>query len=138
MKKQLFAGIGAAIVAALMMILSVPAGAADVRCDIPFSFQVNGATLPPGTYNVSTEQSALMIRGATRGAVALGNLVESRQDTSPKLVFHKYGDEYFLRQVWSGGTSGRELPRPRRERELAEGARSGAVAAFERVVVPIS
>lgn len=33
--------------------------------------------------------------------------------------FHKYGDQYFLSQVWTiGGNSGRELPMPRVEREV--------------------
>jgi hypothetical protein len=38
-----------------------------------------------------------------------------------KLVFRKYGDQYFLAQVWTAGESdGRELPRPRLEQKLAE------------------
>jgi hypothetical protein len=36
------------------------------------------------------------------------------------LVFHRYGSQYFLAQVWSAGNSeGRELPRSRAEREVA-------------------
>jgi hypothetical protein len=35
-------------------------------------------------------------------------------------VFHKYGNHYFLRQVWSPGQSeGYELPASKVERELA-------------------
>jgi hypothetical protein len=38
-----------------------------------------------------------------------------------KLVFHKYGDQYFLSQIWTpGGNTGRELLMPRFERELAK------------------
>jgi hypothetical protein len=48
--------------------------------------------------------------------------VRSR-DTQEKtsLVFNKYGDQYFLSQIWTaGGNSGRELLMPRQERELAK------------------
>jgi hypothetical protein len=58
--------------------------------------------------------------------------------TSPKLVFHRYGDEYILREVWMG-SSGYQLPQTSRERELASG-RSGAAtasASFDRVEVAI-
>ena len=49
-----------------------------------------------------------------------------------------YGDEYILRQVWTGGTSGRQLPQTRRERQLANTSGRGEIAAqFERIVVPI-
>ena len=63
--------------------------------------------------------------------------VASAQATPPKLVFHKYGDEYILHEVWTGGTSGQELRQSRRERQLGEATRRGQKAAdFERVVVP--
>jgi len=38
-----------------------------------------------------------------------------------KLVFHKYGDQYFLSQIWTtGDATGRELLMPRLERQLAK------------------
>jgi hypothetical protein len=138
MNKQLSGSIGAALIAAALIVLSVPVDAAEMRCDVPFSFEVNNATLPPGAYSVSTEQGTLLIRGATRGALSVTNRTESRADTSPKLVFHRYGDEYILREVWTGGSTGRLLSPSRRERQLANASRRGDVAAFERVVIPIS
>ena len=40
-----------------------------------------------------------------------------------RFVFHKYGDQYFLSQIWTpGGNSGRELLMPRLERALAKNA----------------
>ena len=45
----------------------------------------------------------------------------SREDNSPRLIFNRYGDQYFLTQVWVGGDiDGRELPKFRRERHLAK------------------
>jgi hypothetical protein len=38
-----------------------------------------------------------------------------------KLVFHRYGDQYFLYQVWAAGaTSGRQFPKSRSEREVLQ------------------
>jgi hypothetical protein len=50
-------------------------------------------------------------------------LTNSAQSLDPKhvdtLVFHRYGDQHFLYQVWpAGGTNGRELVKSRNEREL--------------------
>lgn len=139
MRTQILKGAGLAVVLG-MLTLSAPApvAAADIRANVPFSFTVNKKVLPPGTYNVSNNNSALLIRGNSSGAVTLGNRAESSTSTSPKLVFHRYGDTYILREVWMG-SSGYQLPQTSRERELASG-RSGAAtatASFDRVEVAI-
>ena len=57
---------GAALAVALgVLTLSAPApvAAADIRANVPFSFTVKGKVLPAGTYNVSNNNSALVIRG---------------------------------------------------------------------------
>jgi len=58
-----------------------------------------------------------------------------------KLVFHRYGQRYFLAEVWSGaGEPGRQLTKSQQERaiekENAQIARHGGPAAtYERVEV---
>jgi hypothetical protein len=141
MRTQILKGAGLAVVFG-MLTLSAPApvAAADIRANVPFSFTVAKKVLPPGTYDVSSSAGhALVIRGFGAGAVTLGQRSESAKASSPKLVFHRYGDEYILREVWMGGASGYQLPQTARERELASG-RSGAAtatASFERVEVAI-
>jgi hypothetical protein len=54
-------------------------------------------------------------------AMILATPAESRE-TSPeaKLVFHRYGGEYFLWQAWDfGSTVGRQIPLSAHEREMA-------------------
>jgi hypothetical protein len=136
MRKSILKGVWAASLVAVLAVISMPVGAAEIRFKVPFSFTVNGAVLPPGTYTVSNAQSALWVRGFSDSAVVMTNRLESLNDTGAKLVFDKYGDEYTLRQAWTGGGNGRELPRPRLARELADAARSGEVAKMERVVIP--
>ena len=140
MTKQILKGLGAATVAALAMaIFCVSGQAAELRAKVPFSFNVNGATLPPGTYQVSTNDHQMVVRGATTAAMVLTNGIIANDSVEPKLVFHKYGDEYILSEAWPGGQSGRVLPKTKRERELASGEGSGRkFASFERVEVPIN
>ena len=140
MTKQLLKGFWAAGLVAGLAVLSVSAEAAEIRCDVPFSFTVNGKTLPAGSYRVSIEptQGTLFVRGYAQAAFALSNRVQSPNDTSAKLVFHKYGDQYILKEAWMGGVSGRELPTSRLERALARAAQDRKVAtSFERVVIPV-
>ena len=132
--------LGAVSLMAVLAVLAIPADAAQIECKVPFAFTVNGKALPAGTYTVSTDGAlgSLLVRGYGNGAFAFTNRVESRTDVAPKLVFHKYGDQYILRQAWLGGGSGREFPESPQERELAQAARSEkASARLDRVVVPV-
>src|SRR5207244_6047829 len=48
---------------------------------------------------------------------------------STQLVFHRYGNRYFLYQIWVRGENrGRELPQTRLERELASNRQPAPVA----------
>jgi hypothetical protein len=48
----------------------------------------------------------------------------------PKLVFHRYGDQYFLASI-STGSDGRDLPVSRQERELTKAAGSAGLRRTE-------
>ena len=140
MRTQILKGIATASVLGAMLVGSGNAQAADVKAKVPFSFAVNKKILPPGPYSVtSTGVSTLMVVGLGDGAVTGAQRTESRQADTPKLVFHRYGSEYILREVWTGGGVGRLLPEPRRERELASspGTNGTSTAAFERVEIPL-
>lgn len=111
----------------------------ELRCQIPFSFTVNHATLPPGTYTVEVDPEGGMVelRDMGHAAFALGIPFDEARVLDTKLVFHRYGDQYVLREVWTGTGTGRDLPEPRRERELAASASPGKDSArFEQVEVP--
>jgi hypothetical protein len=55
-------------------------------------------------------------------SLVLGHSCESSKTPErSKLVFHRYGDRYFLAQIWVAGyNSGRELPKSRQEVEVAQ------------------
>ena len=140
MRTQILKGAGLAVVLGVLTLSAPkPVVAADIRANVPFSFTVDKKVLPAGTYNVTSSNAhALLISSFGAGAVTMGQRAESTSG-SPRLVFHRYGTEYILREVWMGGASGYQLRETARERELA-GNRGGvntASANFERVEVAI-
>ena len=99
----------------------------DMKVDVPFSFVVSGQTMPAGNYIVKAVDDAhvrIFSSGTTGLYIPTHAAMRPASDGS-KLVFHRYGDTYFLAAVWTqGNTTGRELFRSQAERELA-GKKSG-------------
>jgi hypothetical protein len=114
-----------AVALALLVTTAASAQTIQVKTDIPFSFIINGATLPAGEYLVRSQGvgGALVISdlNSHRNNLILTNACSSlKVATKTKLVFHRYGDRYFLNQIWiAGNDSGRELPTSAREKEVA-------------------
>lgn len=93
----------------------------DMVVDVPFAFNVAGQALPAGHYIVAAMNDDIRIfNSQTSGFYIPTHAATRAASDGSKLVFHRYGDTYFLSAVWvSGNTSGRELFRSRAERELA-------------------
>ena len=100
--------------------------------NIPFEFTVGETTLPAGDYNVSRLSSgeAIALRG-TESAVRLTSLITRTEPAKQsKLVFHRYGNQYFLSEVWTAGyANGRKLVKSKAEqriqRDMSKVARDG-------------
>ena len=79
-----------------------------MKVNVPFSFGVEGHSLPAGEYSIFTVTPERSIRIASadgkHSAVVntLPNYASSPSENS-FLVFHKYGNEYFLAEVWTAG-----------------------------------
>jgi hypothetical protein len=99
-----------------------------IRINIPFDFTVGNNKLPAGEYSIGRAQPSsgdtiLLISNLNKVANVLP-ITNAAQRVEPKhadtLVFHRYGDQYFLFQVWpAGATVGRVIPKSRSEREVA-------------------
>ena len=75
-----------------------------VLAKIPFAFQVGGYRLPPGIYSLRTAGDFLWIKGHSDSVVMVINREPSRgPSSSSAVVFHRYGENYFLREVRSAG-----------------------------------
>jgi len=95
----------------------------DVVVDVPFAFVAAGKTLPAGHYIVSHVSDSLRIHDReNRGMfVPTHSVQRPLHENESKLVFHRYGETYFLSEVWVGGSNlGRTLFTTKAERELAE------------------
>ena len=96
--------------------------------NIPFEFRVGSSVLPAGEYEIipSSSPRTLLVRAEDGKAaiVALPNTAEKLQaPADSKLVFNRYGNTYFLSQVWHAGISrGYEMPKSKAEREMARNA----------------
>lgn len=74
------------------------------RADVPFAFMAAGVHLPAGSYIVShVDPSLILIETQDGKARALVHVaIENSNSSAPtKLVFNKYGDQYFMAQVWT-------------------------------------
>ena len=97
-----------------------------LKVTVPFQFTVANHTFPAGEYLVSTVQPERTIRisgMATKVSVtqAVSPLYASRPSADSHLVFHRYGDSYFLEEVWSAGLDvARTLPQGKHELEMAK------------------
>jgi hypothetical protein len=56
-----------------------------------------------------------------------------KSSQEPKLVFHRYGNQYFLSQIWTTSES-RDFPMSRAERELKKNIAAGGQVQTEFVL----
>jgi hypothetical protein len=129
MKKEILKGFTMLmlIVALALATAAVSANAQsrnEVMANIPFEFVVGDKTLPAGEYQVrmlNEARDAVVIQGTGNGKSAIrlsASTEESKKRAHARLVFHCYGQRYFLAQVWSGETVGRGLAKSNQERAI--------------------
>ena len=136
--------ITAAVLAMAIMAAGVSTQAQTLQykltADIPFEFSVSDQKLPAGKYWVSrahesTGDTLLLIKRAeghdvaTRFSIPVVTLSPKKRG---ELIFHRYGDQYFLSEVWpAGGGTGRAFIKTHAERELERNARNNGIAAVK-------
>jgi uncharacterized membrane protein YciS (DUF1049 family) len=74
-----------------------------VKADIPFDFTAGGKLLPSGTYLLSSSigmSHVIQIRNP-QGSVAVfsGAYDSGTESKTSRLIFNRYGDQYFLSEV---------------------------------------
>ena len=93
-----------------------------ITADIPFDFVVADKTFPSGKYTVTkaTNDSKGLNISSVDGKSSVSRLSNSVVGTNEtrKLVFHRYGQQYFLAEVWSSDNYGRQLIKSSKERQL--------------------
>ena len=130
MKKHIFGALALGCLLALLTAAPARAQApgTTMRASIPFDFIVRGRTLPAGYYEVrriSDEPFGLVIQNVNhRRAEAMFEtepVYSSKEPGKSLIVFHRYGDSYFLSEVVTAGSeTGEELPASHAERRLRQ------------------
>jgi len=83
---------------------------------VPFEFKVGEKVLAPGEYTVSAESEVIKIMsrdGKQHIAQLPKRKIGNGRETQSKLTFKRYGDDYYLAQVWLPDGIGREIKRSR-------------------------
>ncbi|HEV7857865.1 MAG TPA: hypothetical protein VGO91_04485 [Pyrinomonadaceae bacterium] len=94
--------------------------------NIPFAFNVGEKTLPAGDYRIQPYRrdtdKVWLIQNQEQHAGTFVMTIPVRSNTTRdegQMIFHRYGEQYFLSQVWTPCTStGVELPVSRQERAV--------------------
>jgi hypothetical protein len=96
-----------------------------IVADIPFEFVVGDKAMPAAEYKVRPANSLgsgvlIQTADANNSAMRLTSALEPKKNkTHAKLVFHQYGNRYFLAEVWTGGDDrGLQLTKSRQERAI--------------------
>lgn len=125
--KQRFVTMAATLAVVTMLAVgSVNAqSGARIEANVPFDFTAGDAKVKAGDYSVTRiARNEFLLRSAdlkTSVVVQAPVTIEQRREGSPaRLVFKRYGNEYFLAQVWSDARAeGRQLYSSKTEERLA-------------------
>jgi hypothetical protein len=116
-----------ALLAALAAMAQGPSG--DVLVNVPFAFVIDSHHMQPGRYVVTKAANGVLrihdTEVANNQMFLAVHSIESKTPNEAKLVFHRYGDTYFLAEVWNGNDIGKELPKSKAEKEILSGRLNG-------------
>ena len=113
-----------------------------VKADIPFDFTIGNRVFHAGKYTlrpVTTDTNPVIQIRSEDGQAFRMFLTNSAVASEPKdqtaLVFHRYGNQYFLYQVWTlGDTIGIQLSKSGLERQAEQGFVSSNIQSADNIV----
>jgi hypothetical protein len=125
------------IIVVLMVVMSVLSvstasaqtnSAQQVTADIPFTFHVGNKNLPAGQYTVrcinpSSDLKVLQLRSTDGKSTVLlqTSSIVGRMNKDAKLVFNRYGNQYYFAQAWLVGENvGMQAVKSRNEKATAK------------------
>jgi hypothetical protein len=129
MKRQLVRGTTMLLLfVALAFVTAAASAKAQSRrsnADVPFEFVAGNKTLPAGHYNIADSTLAgevvkISAREKEASVFAMTVRLSSKAaNDQGKLVFHRYGNRYFLAEIWTGGDrEGQKLMKSREEKAI--------------------
>ena len=112
-----------------------------VRATIPFNFTVNGSQLPAGNYTLGSDiTNPLILKISDRTqhvhvmVLAMPSADEKRK--ANQLVFHKYGNQYFLSEIRSQESAiNVQLPTSKQEKRARAGTEVAGLPVKNDVII---
>ena len=130
------------VAASLLLASGANAQALHVKANVPFDFTAGNTVYAAGNYDIvgtfSMDPVLKLDSGdkMNQGFVMPHKCASLEPAKKTVLVFRRVGDEYFLYRIWTEGNStGRELPTPKRETQLARnGEKSDEIIVAANIV----
>jgi hypothetical protein len=114
------------VVLSLLLTTTSAYSQSQAKAYVPFAFKAGMAQLPPGNYElkIGFGSNIVKICNLETGKTALA-LASGREDsplhTQGKLVFHSYGNQRFLAEIWGGAdTKGILFSASKQERQMQQ------------------
>ena len=112
---------------ALLMSAAAQAQTTHLKITVPFDFTAGNVQLPAGEYDVTTVGpwggTTLSVHNVNSNAATLVLSISCRSQkpaANARLVFYRYGQQYFLAEVWNRNSSlGNQIKINSRQMELA-------------------
>jgi hypothetical protein len=120
MKRNLYLSLTALVLA---LTVNVAFAQSKSKANVPFAFSVEQKSMEAGQYSILVTDRVVQIRNdsTNESVIMFSHREESTKPQTSRLVFHKYGDRYFLAEAWTAtgqaGASGIELPASKAEQE---------------------
>ena len=104
-------------------VVSANGQSSQSKANVPFDFTVGSKTLASGNYAVdSATAGGECVRVSNieaKGSAARLTTPLNGTSKHDKMVFHRYGQSYFLAEIWTdGGSQGRQLTKSKQERAI--------------------
>lgn len=115
-----------------------------VQATIPFSFTVNDKQLPAGNYTLGSDiTSPRIVRISDRtqkaNAMVLTLPNANEKQKANQLVFHKYGDKYFLCEIRSRESGlNVELPMTKQEKRARAETQVAGLPVHDEVMIALN
>ena len=109
-----------AIAAAVFSMNHVQAQEVHTHCVVPFAFHVAEKTLPAGDYLTVEHNGYKAIQNRATGQTSIASVGSPFLSGTPgaRMVFNKYGETYFLEEIWTDGQAGSRVPVSKEEQNL--------------------
>jgi hypothetical protein len=147
MAKQMIKALAMLVLIVMLSIVTASATKGQTTrqvANIPFDFVVGSEELQAGEYGVAAASStgmAVKISGDHKSVFRLSSTITAnRRAETGKLVFHRYGNRYFLAEIWTPGESeGRQLMKSKDEKSVErELAAAKSSRKYERVEIALA